>query len=94
MDARRELGVLARDGRSRELSGMRGAAMASLDVGLCGLCAHISGEGVSPLRADSEAGLEEAAESGLWMGLNSLALALSRRGEESGDAGRLAVNWA
>lgn len=37
------------------------------------------------------AGLKAAADIGLGMGLNSDAFALSRRGEERGDAGKLAV---
>ena len=39
------------------------------------------------------AGLDEAAERGLWIGLNSVALALRSLGDEIGDVGRLEVNW-
>ena len=72
---------------------MRGAAMASFDVGREG-GAQRSGDGVSPRRAANEPGLEEAAESGRGMGLNSEALALRRRGDDMGDEGKLTANWA
>jgi hypothetical protein len=85
-----ELGVLAR-GRS-DWSGIKGAAIARLEVALRGLWAHRSGDGVSALRADRELGLEDAAERGRGIGLNSDALAFRRRGEDNGEAGRLAVN--
>lgn len=63
-------------------------------MALSGLLDHRSGDGVSVLPyPDNVAGLEEAADSGRGMGLNSVALALSSLGEEIGDAGRLAVNW-
>ena len=54
----------------------------------------MSGEGVSPLSAESEAGFDDAAESGLWIGLNSEAFAFKMRGEEMGEAGRLDANVA
>ena len=56
--------------------------------------AHMSGEGVSARSCESEPGFEDAADSGRMMGLNSCALAFKMRGEDSGDAGRLAANWA
>lgn len=37
-------------------------------------------------------GVHEAAERGRGIGLNSDAFAFNRRGDERGDAGRLAVN--
>lgn len=52
----------------------------------------MSGDGVSARRDARDAGLDEAAERGRGMGLNSDAFALRIRGEEIGDAGRLAVN--
>ena len=67
--------------------------MASLEVGRDG-GAQRSGEGVSPRKAANEPGLEEAAESGRGIGLNSEALALSKRGDDMGDDGRLTANWA
>lgn len=67
--------------------------MASFEVGREG-GAQRSGDGVSPRRAARELGLEEAAESGRGMGLNSDALALSSRGDDIGDDGRLTANWA
>src|SRR3712207_31430 len=85
-----ELGVAAR-GR-RDWSRINGAAIARLDVGLCALSVQGSGEGVSALAPIREAGFDAAADSGRGIGLNSLALAFSRRGEESGEAGRLAAN--
>ena len=91
IDDRRELGVPERE-RSDE-SGINGAAMARFDVALEVPCAQRSGDGVSPLRLDPRVpGLDEAAESGRGWGLNSWALALSSRGEERGDAGRLVAN--
>ena len=63
--------------------------MASLEVGLSVLWAHKSGDGVSALRPGMDAGLEDAAERGRGMGLNSEALAFKRRGDEIGEAGRL-----
>lgn len=62
MEARSELGVPERD-RS-VVSGTKGAAMARLEVGLNVGCAHRSGEGVSPLSWDKDAGFEDAAERG------------------------------
>jgi hypothetical protein len=82
MEERRdELGV-------RERSGMSGAAIAKLERK--GLWDHMSGDGVS---ARKPAGFDEAAERGRGMGLNSVAFAFKRRGEDNGEAGRLAVNW-
>ena len=64
--------------------------MARLDVARGELWAHISGGGVS-VRLMNEPGVVAAAERGLGIGLNSLALALRRRGEDNGDAGNDAV---
>lgn len=90
MDDRKEdVGVNALG--NKELSGVSGAAMASFEVGREG-GAHISGDGVSARRAASEPGLDEAAERGLGMGLNSEAFALSSRGEDIGEDGRLTAN--
>ena len=90
MEERREdVGVPERG--SKELSGVRGAAIASLEVGREG-GAQRSGEGVSPRSAAREPGLDEAADNGLGIGLNSEALALSSRGEERGEDGRLTAN--
>ena len=75
----------------RVLSGVKGAAMASLEVGREG-GAHRSGEGVSPRKAAKEPGLEEAAERGRGIGLNSEALALRSRGDSMGEDGRLTAN--
>ena len=88
----KELGVTDRG--NRWLSGVSGAAIANLEVGLCGLCAHRSGEGVSALKPGNVPGLEDAAERGLWIGLNSEAFAFKMRGEEMGEAGRLDANVA
>lgn len=92
MDARNEEVGVPDLGRY-ELSGVSGAAMANLDVGREG-GAHKSGEGVSARSAASDPGLEEAAERGRGMGLNSDALALSSRGDDMGEDGRLTANWA
>lgn len=89
-DRRRELGVPDRG--SSALSGVNGAAIASFEVGREGLWAHMSGDGVSARREASDPGFDEAAESGRGMGLNSWALAFRIRGEDKGEAGRLAVN--
>ena len=83
-----ELGVRER-GWEGDWSAMSGAAMARFEVALGELCAQRSGEGVSVRRY--EPGTDEAAESGRCIGLNSDAFALSKRGDESGEAGRLAV---
>lgn len=87
-----ELGVADRG--SKELSGVSGAAIANLDVGLWGLCAHRSGEGVSARNPGNVPGLDDAAERGRCIGLNSEAFAFKIRGEDMGDAGRLDANWA
>jgi len=65
--------------------------MARLEVARRGLWAQRSGEGVS---VRSAPGLEDAAERGRGIGLNSEALAFKRRGDDMGEEGRLAVNWA
>ena len=88
-DSLSELGVPARG--NGDISGTRGAAIASFDVGR-EVWAHMSGEGVSPRSCESEPGLDDAADSGRMMGLNSCALAFKMRGEDKGDAGRLAAN--
>jgi hypothetical protein len=89
---REELGVRERGWREGDWSAMSGAAMARFEVALGELCAQRSGEGVSVRRY--EPGTDEAAESGRWIGLNSDAFALSKRGDERGEAGRLAVYCA
>ena len=92
MEERRfELGVPERC--INVLSGVRGAAIASLDVGRDG-GAQRSGLGVSPRKAANEPGLDEAADNGRGMGLNSEALALRSRGDDRGEAGRLTANCA
>jgi hypothetical protein len=60
--------------------------MARFELARKGPWDHMSGEGVSVLGA----GLDEAAERGRWMWR---AFAWRRRGEDMGEAGRLAVNW-
>ena len=65
--------------------------MARLEVARGELWDHKSGEGVSERRREVGV-VDAAADKGLGMGLNSLALALNRRGEEMGEAGREAVN--
>lgn len=90
-DRKLELGVPERE--RYVLSDVRGAAIASFEVGREG-GAQRSGEGVSPRKAANDPGLEEAAERGRGMGLNSEALALRSRGEDMGDEGRLTANWA
>ena len=54
----------------------------------------MSGDGVSARSVAREPGLEEAADSGRGIGLNSCALAFRIRGEDNGEAGRLVVNCA
>jgi hypothetical protein len=88
MDERKpEFGVAARGKYDR--SGVSGAAMAKLELALVEPGAHKSGDGVSARNWDKDDGLDEAAESGRVMGLNSDALAFKCRGEDRGDAGRL-----
>ena len=89
MDERKaEFGVTARGKYDR--SGVSGAAMAKLELALVEPPgAHKSGDGVSARNWDKDDGLEEAAESGRVMGLNSDALAFRCLGEDKGDAGRL-----
>ena len=82
-----EFGVAARGKYDR--SGVNGAAMARLELALVEAGAHKSGEGVSARNWDKDEGLEEAAESGRVMGLNSDALAFRCLGEVKGEAGRL-----
>ena len=79
---------------SNDWSGTNGAAIAKLEVALGELWAHKSGDGVSALRLVIQPGLDDADESGRGMGLNSEAFAFKRRGDERGDEGRLAANWA
>lgn len=52
----------------------------------------MSGDGVSARSCESDAGCDDAAESGRGMGLNSFAFAFRERGEPIGDAGRLETN--
>ena len=66
--------------------------MARLDVARGELWAHKSGDGVSARRRDPV--WVAAADIGRGIGLNSLAFAFSRRGEDKGDAGSEAVNCA
>ena len=88
MDERKaEFGVAARG--KYERSGVNGAAMARLELALVEAGAHKSGEGVSARSWDRDDGLEEAAERGRVMGLNSDALAFKCLGEDKGEAGRL-----
>lgn len=88
MDERKaEFGVVARGKYDR--SGVKGAAMAKLELALVEAGAHKSGEGVSARNWDKDDGLEEAAERGRVMGLNSDALAFKCLGEDNGEAGRL-----
>ena len=63
--------------------------MARLEVALGELCDHKSGDSARKML-----GLDEAADSGRGIGLNSFAFALSNRGDDNGDAGRLAVYCA
>lgn len=82
-----EFGVAARG--KYDKSGVSGAAMARFELALVEAGAHRSGEGVSARNCDKDDGLEEAAESGRAMGLNSDALAFRCLGEVKGEAGRL-----
>jgi hypothetical protein len=77
---------------SRLCSGNRGAAIARLDVARGELWAQRSGDGVSARKRAP--GLDDAAERGRGMGLNSEAFAFRSRGDEMGEAGRLAVYCA
>jgi hypothetical protein len=86
-DARRELGVPDRD--KRVGSATSGAAIARFDVTREVPWAQRSGEGVSAREPINVLGLDDAADNGRGWGRNSEALALRRRGEERGDAGRL-----
>ena len=72
------------------LSGINGLAIASFDALLSAPppCAHKSGDGVSALRPTRDGKLVDADECGL-VGRNSDAFALSKRGDERGEAGRL-----
>jgi hypothetical protein len=72
---------------------VRGAAIARFELVRVVLCAHKSGDGVSARRALKDVGLDDAADNGRGMGLNSEALAFNSRGEESGEAGKLADRW-
>ena len=65
--------------------------MARFEVARGELCDHRSGEGVSERRREPDV-VDAAADKGLGIGLNSLAFALNKRGEEMGEAGREAVN--
>lgn len=87
-----ELGV--RDLGKSLSSGSSGAAIARLEVALGLPWDHRSGLGELSLRADNEAGFEEAADNGLGIGLNSLAFALRSLGELRGELGKLAANCA
>ncbi len=79
-------------------SGKMGAAIARLELVLSELVAQRSGDGVSPRIPEKEAGLDDAAERGRGIGLNSVAFAFRSCGEESGEDGKLAVSvcvaWA
>ena len=68
--------------------------MAKLDGARGELFAHRSGDGVSALKLAREPGFEEAEDKGRGIGLNSCAFAFSRRGDDKGEAGRLAANCA
>jgi hypothetical protein len=70
-------------------SGSKGAAMARFDGSRGELCAQRSGDGVSARKRAP--GLDDAADSGRGMGLNSDAFAFKSLGDEIGEAGRLAV---
>jgi len=88
MDERKpEFGVAARGKHDRP--GVKGTAMAKLELALVEPGAHKSGEGVSARNWDKDDGLEEGAESGRVMGLNSDALVFECLGEGNGEAGRL-----
>jgi hypothetical protein len=90
VDERRlETGVVARG--MYERSGVRGAAIARFELVRVVLCAQRSGDGVSARKADKEVGFEDAADSGLGIGLNSLAFAFRSRGDDRGDEGMLAL---
>ena len=89
-----ELGVIERGAGTKARSGMRGAAIARLEVAREGLWAHRSGEGVSVRKATptKEDVLEPPADKGLGMGRNSTALAFKSRGDERGEEDAL-VAW-
>ena len=65
--------------------------MARLDVALGELSELWAQRSGDSERLKKPPGVVDAADRGLGIGLNSEALALSMRGEEIGDAGRLAV---